>query len=95
MFILVPLSTFLSTSNLPPKNDILDFIFLKPIPPSFDLLDKLLLNGVVTRRGNPVWSVGSIQNVLTEIPHYQGYWSYHDKKSGEDIRVDCPTVNQR
>ena len=53
--------------------------------------DKLLQNGVVTRRGNPIWSVGSIQNVLTEIPHYQGFWNYHDKKSGDDIRVDCPT----
>ncbi len=54
--------------------------------------NKLLQNGVITRRGNPIWSEGSIQNVLTENTHYQGFWNYHDKKSGENIRVECPTI---
>ena len=54
--------------------------------------DKLLENGVITRRGNAIWSEGSIQNILTENTHYQGFWIYRDKKSEETIRVECPPI---
>jgi site-specific DNA recombinase len=54
--------------------------------------DRLLQNGVMTRRGNPIWSEGSIQNILTNNTHYQGFWIYIDKKSEEKIRVDCPSI---
>jgi len=54
--------------------------------------DRLLKNAVVTRRGNPIWSEGSIQNILTENTHYQGFWIYIDKKSEEKIRVECPAI---
>lgn len=54
--------------------------------------DRLLENGVMTRRGNPIWSEGSVQNILTKNTHYQGFWIYTDKKSGERIRVECPPI---
>lgn len=54
--------------------------------------DKLLINGVITRRKNPIWSEISILNVLTKITHYQGFWFFKDKKSGEKIRVNCPPI---
>ncbi len=54
--------------------------------------DKLLKNGVMTRRKNPVWSERSIWCVLIQNTHYQGYWNYLDKKSGQSFRVDCPTM---
>lgn len=51
----------------------------------------LLKNGVVTRRGNPVWSLGSIEKLLTNT-HYGGYYMVRDNKSGEVIRVTCPRI---
>ena len=51
----------------------------------------LMNNGIETRRGNPVWSHGSIEKVLRN-PHYGGYYHYHDKKSGETLRVNCPSI---
>jgi DNA invertase Pin-like site-specific DNA recombinase len=54
--------------------------------------DKLLQNGVISRRGNPVFSERSISNILLENTFYQGYWNYTDKKSNEKIRVDCPSI---
>jgi site-specific DNA recombinase len=53
--------------------------------------DELLKNGVITRRGNPVWSLGSI-NALLRNTHYDGYWYYTDKKSETSIRVPCPRI---
>ena len=53
--------------------------------------DRLLENGVLTRRGNAVWSHGAINKVLTNT-HFAGYYNYTDKKTNETIRVDCPTV---
>ena len=52
---------------------------------------ELMNNGVETRRGNPIWSHGSIQALLRN-PHYGGYYNYHDKKSGDSIRVSCPAI---
>ena len=53
--------------------------------------DELLKNGVITRRGNAVWSLGSI-NALLGNTHYDGYWYYTDKKSEEVVRVSCPRI---
>jgi site-specific DNA recombinase len=52
--------------------------------------DKLLVNGVMSKRGNPIFSERSISLILTINTHYQGYWDYTDHKTGEKIRVDCP-----
>jgi site-specific DNA recombinase len=56
-----------------------------------DIRTKLLKNGVLTRRGNPVWSHGSIDKLLTNT-HYEGYCTYTDKKSDETIRIVCPRL---
>ena len=56
-----------------------------------DIRTKLLQNGVTTRRGNAVWSHGSIDKLLTNT-HYQGYYLYTDKKSEETIRIVCPRL---
>lgn len=53
-----------------------------------EIREHLMLNGVITRRGNVVWSFGSIEKLLTNT-HYSGYYVVTDKKSGEVIRVDC------
>jgi len=56
-----------------------------------EIKDELLLNGVFTRRGNAVWSLGSI-NALLSNTHYDGYWYFTDKKSDQTIRVSCPRI---
>ena len=56
-----------------------------------DIRTELLNNGVVTRRGNSVWSHGSINALLTNT-HYGGFYNYRDTKSGETIRVNCPSI---
>lgn len=56
-----------------------------------DIRQHLMLNGVLTRRGNVVWSMGSIEKLLTNT-HYAGYYKMTDKKSGEVIRVECETL---
>ena len=56
-----------------------------------DIRTELLNNGVVTRRGKPIWSHGSI-DALLQNTHYGGYYNYTDKKSGEKIRVSCPSI---
>ena len=40
---------------------------------------QILQNGVISRRGNPVFSERSISNILLENTFYQGYWNYTDK----------------
>lgn len=52
---------------------------------------RLLENGVTTRRGNPVWSHGAINKVLTNT-HFAGFYNYTDKKTDETVRVECPTL---
>jgi site-specific DNA recombinase len=52
---------------------------------------ELLRNGVRTRRNKSVWSLGSIEKVLSNT-HYSGYFYYHDKKTDEKIRVQCPSI---
>lgn len=52
---------------------------------------ELLKEGVPTKRGNPVWSKGSIEKLLQNT-HYSGFYMYRDKKSNESIRVECPSI---
>lgn len=56
-----------------------------------DIKTELLKNGVQTRRGKSVWSLGSIQQVLRNT-HYQGYYTVTDKKTGETIRCECEPI---
>ena len=56
-----------------------------------EIRTELMNNGVMTRRGNVVWSHGSIEKLLTNT-HYDGYWYFTDKKSQETIRVECPRI---
>jgi len=41
--------------------------------------DNLLQNGVMSRRGNPIFSERSISNILLRNSHYNGYWIYTEK----------------
>jgi len=52
---------------------------------------ELLKNGVSTRRNKDVWSLGSIEKLITNT-HYSGFYNYTDKKSETTIRVDCPPI---
>ena len=51
----------------------------------------LLGNGVKTRRGNNVWSLGSIESLLTNT-HYIGFYYVTDKKSNETVRCECEPI---
>ena len=51
----------------------------------------LLKNGVLTRRGNAVWTLGSIEKLLTNS-HYGGFYLVKDHKTEEVIRVECPSI---
>jgi len=50
-------------------------------------LDK---NGVVARRGK-FFTTGSL-NVLLKNTHFIGYYYWSDKKTGEEIRCECPPI---
>ena len=56
-----------------------------------EIRTELMNYGVMTRRGNVVWSHGSIEKLLTNT-HYDGYWYFTDQKSQETIRVECPRI---
>ena len=53
--------------------------------------NELMKSGISTRRGNKVWSHGSI-NALLGNTHYGGYYKMTDKKSGETITVECDPI---
>jgi len=53
--------------------------------------NELLLNGVKTRRNNSVWSLGSIEKLLTNT-HYIGFYNVKDNKSGETIKCECDPI---
>lgn len=46
---------------------------------------------MLTRRGNPQWSLGSIQLILRN-PVYVGYFDYTDKMVGETVRIQTPPI---
>jgi DNA invertase Pin-like site-specific DNA recombinase len=52
---------------------------------------KLNQAGVLTRRGNKHWSLGSIQLILKN-PVYVGYFDYCDKMVGETVRIPTPPI---
>lgn len=56
-----------------------------------EIRTELMTNGVITRRGNPTWSHGSINSLLKNT-HYDGYWTFTDKKSDQTVRVSCPRI---
>ena len=56
-----------------------------------EIRTELLQHGVVTRRGNGVWSHGSIDKLLTNT-HYGGHYNFTDKKSAETVRNFCPSI---
>jgi site-specific DNA recombinase len=56
-----------------------------------EIKQELLSNGVMTRRNKPVWSLGSIEKVLGNT-HYSGYYRFKDGKSGDQVRVECPSI---
>ena len=51
----------------------------------------LMKNGILSRRGNVVWSEQSILKIL-ENTHYEGYHIYTDKKLEETVRCECPKI---
>lgn len=56
-----------------------------------EIRTQLLKNAVTTRRGNLVWSHGSIDKLFKNT-HYEGYYTYTDKKSGDTLRIVCPRL---
>jgi site-specific DNA recombinase len=51
----------------------------------------LLEKGIPSPRGNTMWSEPSIRVILRNT-HYQGYWTFTDKKTGETIHNKCPQL---
>ena len=51
----------------------------------------LMENGVRTRRGKGVFSLGSLEALLSNT-HYAGYYVVRDKKKGENIRCECEAI---
>ena len=49
----------------------------------------LMKNGVVSRRGNVVWSEPSIRRILQNT-HFEGFYFYTDKKLDVTLKVECP-----
>lgn len=47
-------------------------------------------NAVQARRGG-LWSIGSIQAMLKNT-HYAGHYIYEDKKTGQKVKVECPSI---
>lgn len=53
--------------------------------------EKLLDAGVATRRGNPMWSTGSIRKLLSNS-HYVGFYEIRDKEKGETFPILRPEL---
>lgn len=56
-----------------------------------DIKIELDRNGVEPRRKRGTWTLGSLQALMRNT-HYIGYWEFCDKKTGEQIRVECPRI---
>lgn len=59
--------------------------------PTADIKMLLDSNGVKPRRGGGTWALGSIQALMRNT-HYIGFWDYTDKRSGEQLRVQCERI---
>ena len=56
---------------------------------SIDSVRQMLMNnGVLTRRGNPVWSLGSINKLFTNT-HYSGFYNVTNHKTKEFHTINC------
>ncbi len=68
-------------------------IFTETIKGTSTLGVKHLLDskGVLPRRKKGTWSIGSIQ-ALIKNTHYKGWYQYHDKKSDEVVKIECPAI---
>ena len=56
-------------------------------------IKKMLMdNGVVTRRGNVIWTNGSIDRVLKGNTYYNGHWAFTDGKTGEKVECVCARI---
>ncbi len=58
----------------------------------YQIKRKLMKNGVLSRRGNVVWSEPSIRQILRNT-HFEGYYTYEDKSLGEMVRCECPPMD--
>jgi site-specific DNA recombinase len=56
-----------------------------------EIRQHLLKHGVKTRRNKPIWSLGTIEKLITNT-HYGGYHYVTDSKTKEQIRVECPQI---
>jgi site-specific DNA recombinase len=56
-----------------------------------DIRELFRENFVRTRRGNMVWSVGSIEKMLQNT-HHGGYYVVTDHRSNETYRIDCAPI---
>ena len=54
-------------------------------------IKKLLDDHGVSPRRRGLWSLGSINAVIGNT-HYDGYYQYRDKKTGETVKVACPRI---
>jgi len=59
--------------------------------PIKEIQSRLSMQGVMTRRGNTQWSLGSIQMILRN-PVYVGHFEYTDKMLGETVRISTPPI---
>ena len=57
----------------------------------YEINKGLMKNGVVSRRGNIIWTQQSIRKIL-ENTHYEGFHFYKDKKLDEEVRCVCPKI---
>ena len=56
-----------------------------------DIRKKLSEHNVMTRRGNLLWSLGSIEKILKNRI-YIGSYTYHDKSTETSVEVSCPVI---
>ena len=57
----------------------------------YEIRKSLMQNGVKSRRGLLVWNENSIKKILSNT-HYEGYYTYTDKKLNETIVCDVPSL---
>ena len=57
----------------------------------YEIKKLLMKNGVISRRGNVVWSDRSVR-VILEHTHYEGYYFYTDKSLNETVRCECSKI---
>ena len=56
-----------------------------------EIRSELAINGVTTRRNNPIFSHGSIEKILDNT-HYHGYYIISDHKNNKTYTIDCPVI---